>query len=283
MRRRESLHGRRLRRRALPEHTERGRLRRRHPLHDERRVREPAAAQGSAGRRMLLRGLRMRRRERLHAGRFVPGRRLRRRAPRSRATTATSARPTPAIRRPDRASSRDSGTCGIGGTVYYYRDDAVPGSEPSSKVVPNVGIDRTETPVGGRHDGCRRHVRCYGRVGQCDRRNGPKYGTPRASDHNARHQLVRRFRDRPRGRAAARALAQPARRRRRHRGRDGQRVRRVARGAVRRRLDRPLRRGDHAAGPIGPSSAATRTRFPARTAASRPFTRSRRSPTRSKG
>jgi hypothetical protein len=36
-----------------------------------------------------------------------------------------------------------TGSCSISGEVYYYRDASGPGTEPSAKPVPNIGIDST--------------------------------------------------------------------------------------------------------------------------------------------
>jgi hypothetical protein len=43
----------------------------------------------------------------------------------------------------DQCVFQASGLCGVSGTVKYYRDAAGAGSEPSTKPVPNVGIDST--------------------------------------------------------------------------------------------------------------------------------------------
>jgi hypothetical protein len=43
-----------------------------------------------------------------------------------------------------KACPADVFICGISGTVFYYRDAAGSGSEPSAKPVPNVGIQRTQ-------------------------------------------------------------------------------------------------------------------------------------------
>jgi len=77
-----------------------------------------------------------------------------------------------------------SGACGVSGTVRYYRDDAGAGTEPSTKPVPNVGIDRTgdatadTTTLGG---GTYVLPNLFGNVTVT---TVAKYGTPRASDHN---------------------------------------------------------------------------------------------------
>jgi len=74
--------------------------------------------------------------------------------------------------------------CGVSGTVRYYRDDSGAGSEPSTKPVPNVGIDRTgdataeATTLGG---GTYVLPSLSGNVTVT---TVAKYGAPRASDHN---------------------------------------------------------------------------------------------------
>jgi hypothetical protein len=77
-----------------------------------------------------------------------------------------------------------SGTCGIAGTVRYYRDNAGTGSEPSGKLVPNVGIDRTgDGTADTTTDGAGAYA-FEGLVGDVTIETSSKYGTPRASDHN---------------------------------------------------------------------------------------------------
>ena len=77
-----------------------------------------------------------------------------------------------------------SGMCGIDGTVYYYRDDRGSGSEPSTKPVPNVGIDRTQDAIAdATSDGTGTYA--FGSVsGEVTVSTVAKYGSLRASDHN---------------------------------------------------------------------------------------------------
>jgi hypothetical protein len=77
-----------------------------------------------------------------------------------------------------------SGACGIGGTVYYYRDDDGSGSEPSAKVVPNVGIDRTQDAVADATTDENGSYALGGVSGDLTVTTVPKFGSPRASDHN---------------------------------------------------------------------------------------------------
>jgi len=77
----------------------------------------------------------------------------------------------------------ENGTCGVAGTVYYYRTGFTTGSEPSTKVVPNVGVDGTQdgladdtTDASGAYA-----VDLFGNVVVAPT---VKFGTPRASDHN---------------------------------------------------------------------------------------------------
>jgi hypothetical protein len=77
-----------------------------------------------------------------------------------------------------------SGACGVGGTVYYYRDDDGPGSEPSIKVVPNVGIDRTQDAVADATTDENGSYALGYLSGDLTVTTVPKFGSPRASDHN---------------------------------------------------------------------------------------------------
>jgi hypothetical protein len=68
--------------------------------------------------------------------------------------------------------------------VYYYRDDNGSGSEPSLKVVPNVGIDRTQDATADATTDGGGSYAFAGVAGDVTVTTLPKYGTPRASDHN---------------------------------------------------------------------------------------------------
>ena len=73
-------------------------------------------------------------------------------------------------------------SCAVGGTVLYYRDSA--GAEPSAKPVPNVGIDRTDdSAADATTDGAGAYSLGALR-GDVTVRTLPKFGSPRASDHN---------------------------------------------------------------------------------------------------
>ncbi|MBZ5640114.1 MAG: hypothetical protein LAO51_15315 [Acidobacteriia bacterium] len=78
-----------------------------------------------------------------------------------------------------------SGSCGVGGTVWYYRN-SVTDSEPSAKGTPNVGIDVTgdlvaEATTGGGGGG---GYSILNLAGNTTVRTLNKFGSPRASDHN---------------------------------------------------------------------------------------------------
>jgi len=75
-------------------------------------------------------------------------------------------------------------TCGISGSVRYYRDDTGSGSEPSVKGVPNVGIDRTEDAAADATTDGAGAYSFGGLTGNVTVTPVPKYGTPRASDDN---------------------------------------------------------------------------------------------------
>jgi hypothetical protein len=79
--------------------------------------------------------------------------------------------------------STANGTCGVSGSVYYYRTGFTTGTEPSTKVVPNVGIDGSQDGVAdATSDGSGAYaLSLYGNVVV---NPVSKYGTPRASDHN---------------------------------------------------------------------------------------------------
>jgi uncharacterized repeat protein (TIGR01451 family) len=77
-----------------------------------------------------------------------------------------------------------SGLCGVTGTVSYYRDTPAGGSEPSTKPVPGVGIDGDQDATAeGTTDpsGAYALGNLFGDVVLTAL---PKYGTPRAADHN---------------------------------------------------------------------------------------------------
>ena len=73
-------------------------------------------------------------------------------------------------------------SCAVGGTVLYYRDAA--GGEPSAKPVPNVGIDGSgDLTADATTDGAGTYS--LGALdGDVTVRTVPKFGSPRASDHN---------------------------------------------------------------------------------------------------
>jgi len=77
-----------------------------------------------------------------------------------------------------------SGACGVGGTVYYYRNSASGGSEPSAKPVPSVGVDQTQDAIADfTTDGTGAYA-VSNLLGNVSVTTVNKYGTPRASDHN---------------------------------------------------------------------------------------------------
>jgi hypothetical protein len=76
-----------------------------------------------------------------------------------------------------------SGTCGVAGTVYYYRNSSS-GSEPSAKPVPSVGIDGTQDAIAdSTTDGTGAYA-LGSQFGNIVVTTVAKYGSPRASDHN---------------------------------------------------------------------------------------------------
>jgi hypothetical protein len=74
--------------------------------------------------------------------------------------------------------------CGVSGTVRYYRDDAGAGAEPSTKPVPNVGIDRTGDAVADTTTAGPGTYTFGSLSGNVTLTTVAKYGSPRASDHN---------------------------------------------------------------------------------------------------
>jgi hypothetical protein len=77
-----------------------------------------------------------------------------------------------------------SGACGVGGTVYYYRNNLLGGSEPSTKPVPNVGIHATQAGVADVSTGASGAYVLGGLAGNVSVTTLAKYGSPRVSDHN---------------------------------------------------------------------------------------------------
>ncbi len=77
-----------------------------------------------------------------------------------------------------------NGLCGVSGTVRYYRDDSGAGLEPSTKPVPNVGIDRTADTVADATTGSTGTYAFGSLSGNVTLTTVAKFGTPRASDHN---------------------------------------------------------------------------------------------------
>jgi hypothetical protein len=77
-----------------------------------------------------------------------------------------------------------SGLCGVSGTVRYYRDDSGSGLEPSTKPVPNVGIDRTGDAVADATTGANGTYAFGSLSGNVTLTTVAKLGSPRASDHN---------------------------------------------------------------------------------------------------
>jgi hypothetical protein len=78
-----------------------------------------------------------------------------------------------------------SGACGVSGTVLYYRDVAGAGSEPSSKPVPNVGIDTTQDALADGTTGSSGTYAVGSLAGNVTLTTVAKFGSPRASDHNS--------------------------------------------------------------------------------------------------
>jgi hypothetical protein len=77
-----------------------------------------------------------------------------------------------------------SGTCGVGGTVLYYRDFTGDGSEPSVKPVANVGLDWTQDAVADATTAASGTYTSSGLFGNVLLTTVAKLGSPRASDHN---------------------------------------------------------------------------------------------------
>ena len=77
-----------------------------------------------------------------------------------------------------------SGVCSVAGTVFYYRDSAGAGTEPTSKPVPNVGIDNTQDAVADVTTGSSGTYSFGSSYGNVSLTTVDKYGSPRASDHN---------------------------------------------------------------------------------------------------
>jgi hypothetical protein len=77
-----------------------------------------------------------------------------------------------------------SGSCDVTGSVFYYRDSAGAGSEPSTKPVPNVGIDATQDATADATTGVSGGYAFDGLYGNVTLTTVVKYGAPRASDHN---------------------------------------------------------------------------------------------------
>ncbi len=77
-----------------------------------------------------------------------------------------------------------SGLCGIEGTVYYYRDDRAPGSEPSAKGVPGVGIDQTQDATADATTDGIGAFTVGDLSGDLTVTTVAKFGNPRAADHN---------------------------------------------------------------------------------------------------
>ena len=75
------------------------------------------------------------------------------------------------------------GSCSVSGTVAYYRNN-LSSSEPSAKPVPNAGVDGTgDALADDLTDGSGLYA-ISGLAGNVTIATVPKYGAPRASDHN---------------------------------------------------------------------------------------------------
>jgi hypothetical protein len=72
----------------------------------------------------------------------------------------------------------------VTGTVYYYRDSTGGGAEPTTKPVPNVGIDSTQDATADATTSSSGAYSLASLFGNVSVTTLPKYGTPRASDHN---------------------------------------------------------------------------------------------------
>ena len=77
-----------------------------------------------------------------------------------------------------------SGACDVTGTAYYYRDDTGSTPEPSSKEVPNVGIDDSGDSAADATTDYNGAYAFNDLAGNVTIQTLPKYGSPRASDHN---------------------------------------------------------------------------------------------------
>jgi hypothetical protein len=77
-----------------------------------------------------------------------------------------------------------SGVCGAAGHVYYYRDNASGGSEPSVKPVPAVGVDETQDAIADFTTDLTGGYTFSNLFGNVQLTTVAKYGNPRAADHN---------------------------------------------------------------------------------------------------
>jgi hypothetical protein len=84
----------------------------------------------------------------------------------------------------DQCVYQANGLCGVSGAVSYYRDATGAGTEPSTKPVPNVGVDSTGDAAADATTGTDGLYALPNLGGNVTVRSLPKFGTPRASDHN---------------------------------------------------------------------------------------------------
>ena len=84
----------------------------------------------------------------------------------------------------DQCVYQASGLCSVTGAVRYYRDARGVGSEPSTKPVPNVGVDSTGDAGPEATTDSDGRFALSNLAGNVTVKTLPKFGTPRASDHN---------------------------------------------------------------------------------------------------
>ena len=77
-----------------------------------------------------------------------------------------------------------SGVCGLGGNIFYYRDDTGSGFEPSTKGVPAQGIDRTGDAIADATTGSSGSYVLGALSGNVSITTVSKYGSPRIADAN---------------------------------------------------------------------------------------------------
>ena len=77
-----------------------------------------------------------------------------------------------------------NGVCGATGSVFYYRSNVSPGTEPTTKPVPQVGIDSNADATAEATTDSAGSYSIGNLAGHVTLAPLAKYGSPRASDHN---------------------------------------------------------------------------------------------------